>query len=62
MIVRSLQDIAGTDRDISGKGWRSRRIILKRDGMGCSLHDTVVLQGTYYINSQLWEQAAASAI
>jgi L-ectoine synthase len=46
MIVRSLQDIVGTDRDVSGKGWKSRRIILRRDGMGCSLHDTVVSQGT----------------
>jgi L-ectoine synthase len=46
MIVRSLQDVIGTERDVSGKGWRSRRIILKRDGMGCSVHDTVVLEGT----------------
>jgi len=29
---------------------------------GGSVDFTVVLQGTYYINSQLWEQAAASAI
>ena len=46
MIVRSLQDIIGTDRDVSGEGWKSRRIILKRDGVGCSVHDTVVLEGT----------------
>ena len=46
MIVRSLQDITGTERDVRGEGWRSRRLILKRDGMGCSVHDTVVLEGT----------------
>jgi len=46
MIVRSLQDIVGTDRDVRGPGWKSRRIILKRDGVGCSVHDTVVAEGT----------------
>ncbi|MBS0561562.1 MAG: ectoine synthase [Proteobacteria bacterium] len=46
MIVRSLQDIVGTDRDVRGPGWKSRRIILKRDGVGCSVHDTVVTEGT----------------
>jgi len=46
MIVRTLEEIIGTDRDVSGHGWQSRRLILKRDGMGCSLHDTVVKQGT----------------
>ena len=45
MIVRSLDDILGTDRDVSGPGWRSRRIILRDDGMGCSVHDTIVEEG-----------------
>jgi L-ectoine synthase len=46
MIVRSLQDVVGTERDVAGHGWRSRRLILKRDGMGCSMSDTLVLEGT----------------
>jgi L-ectoine synthase len=46
MIVRSLQEIIGTERDVAGHGWRSRRLILKRDGMGCSMSDTVVAEGT----------------
>lgn len=45
MIVRSLEDIQGTPSDVSGPGWRSRRIILRADAMGCSVHDTVVREG-----------------
>ncbi len=45
MIVRSLQDIKGTARDVSGPGWRSRRVILRQDAMGCSVHDTTVQEG-----------------
>jgi L-ectoine synthase len=45
MIVRSVQDLEGTDRDVSGEGWRSRRLLLARDGMGFSLHDTTVAAG-----------------
>jgi len=46
MIVRTVDGIAGTERDVSGPGWRSRRLILRDDGMGYSLHDTVVQEGT----------------
>ena len=42
MIVRTLEEIIGTDRDVSGPGWLSRRLILRRDGMGASVHDTTV--------------------
>ncbi len=45
MIVRSLDDIIGTKRDVSGPGWLSRRLILREDGMGCSVHDTTVKEG-----------------
>ena len=45
MIVRSLDDIAGTSRDVSGPGWRSRRVILREDDMGCSVRDTIVREG-----------------
>lgn len=46
MIIRSLDDIAGTDRDVSGPGFRSRRILLRKDGMQHSLHFTEVPAGT----------------
>jgi L-ectoine synthase len=45
VIVRSLHEVVGTDRDVAGDGWRSRRILLRDDGMGYSLHDTVVEAG-----------------
>ena len=44
MIVRSLKDILHTDRDVSGPGWNSRRLLLSSDGMGFSLTDTIVKQ------------------
>jgi L-ectoine synthase len=45
VIVRSLDEVIGTERDVEGEGWRSRRILLRDDGMGFSLHDTVVEAG-----------------
>ena len=46
MIVRTLQDIVGTDRDVDGGNWSSRRLSLADDGMGFSMHDTVLRAGT----------------
>jgi L-ectoine synthase len=46
MIVRNLQTIQDTDRDVKAKTWESRRLILKDDGVGFSLHDTVLYAGT----------------
>lgn len=46
MIVRTLQDIVGTERDVDGGNWSSRRLCLADDGMGFSMHDTVLRAGT----------------
>jgi L-ectoine synthase len=53
MIVRRLNDLIGTEFDVEGhdrdkaKGtWRSRRLLLARDKVGFSLHDTVLFAGT----------------
>ena len=46
MIVRSLADIEGTDRDVAGATWKSRRLLLRGDGMGFSMHDTLIHAGT----------------
>jgi L-ectoine synthase len=46
MIIRSLDEVVGTDRDVVGEGWRSRRLLVRRDRMGFSLHDTTVAAGT----------------
>ena len=45
MIIRSLEEIIGSDRDVSGPGWNSRRLLLASDGMGFSLNDTIVQDG-----------------
>ncbi|MEO8252100.1 MAG: ectoine synthase [Chloroflexota bacterium] len=46
MIVRTLDEVVGSDRDVAGEGWRSRRLLLRRDEMGFSLHDTTVAAGS----------------
>lgn len=46
MIVRRLENVLGTDRDVHTKNWVSRRLLLKKDGMGFSLHETTVYPGT----------------
>jgi L-ectoine synthase len=45
VIVRTLEDVVGSDRDVEGEGWRSRRLLLRRDQLGFSLHDTTVEAG-----------------
>ncbi|MGC0249192.1 ectoine synthase [Pseudactinotalea sp. Z1748] len=46
MIVRHLDDISDTDADITTENWRSRRIVLAKDRVGFSLHETVLKPGT----------------
>lgn len=46
MIVRSLDEITGTDRDVTSTTWRSRRLLLAKDGMGFSFHETRMFAGT----------------
>jgi len=46
MIVRSLEEVKGTERDVQAENWVSRRLLLKSDGMGFSLHETTIFAGT----------------
>lgn len=46
MIVCRLPDIIGTERDVHAPTWNSRRLLLSGDGMGFSLHDTIIHEGT----------------
>jgi L-ectoine synthase len=46
MIVRSLKEIKGTENDVNAENWTSRRFLLSKDGMGFSLHDTIIRAGT----------------
>ncbi|MFZ5557252.1 MAG: ectoine synthase [Pseudomonadota bacterium] len=46
MIVRRVSDVIGTDRDVATPNWASRRLLLKQEGMGFSLHETTIFAGT----------------
>ena len=45
MIVRKLQDIRKSDRNVKSKGWESARLLLKDDNMGFSFHVTTMYAG-----------------
>lgn len=48
MIIHSLDEIKGTDREVKPENneWVSNRLLLKKDGLGFSFNDTVVFAGT----------------
>lgn len=46
MIVRTLAEINGGPRDVGAETWQSRRLLLAADGIGYSLHDTILRAGT----------------
>lgn len=46
MIVKTLDDIVGTEDETSAENWTSRRFLLKKDNMGFSLNDTIIYAGT----------------
>ena len=46
MIVRHLSDILNTPAHVTGEAFESRRMLLAADGLGYSLHDTVVREGS----------------
>jgi L-ectoine synthase len=46
MIVRTLNEITGTDREVKAATFSSRRFVLAREHVGFSLHDTLLYAGT----------------
>ena len=46
MIIKKLEELAGSERDVQAENWYSRRFLLAEDGMGFSLHDTIIKAGT----------------
>lgn len=51
MIVKTLSDVIGTERDVQAATWRSRRLLLAREKVGFSLHDTILYAGT---STSMW--------
>jgi L-ectoine synthase len=45
MIVRSIEDVAGTEHDVHGDGWRAVRLFVRDHGLGFSLSETTVDEG-----------------
>lgn len=45
MIVRSIDSLEGTEREVDTPNWKSTRLLLKKDGMGFSLHETLFRAG-----------------
>jgi L-ectoine synthase len=46
LIVRSIEEISGTDRDVHAPTWTAKRLLLRKDKMGFSLHETTIYAGT----------------
>jgi L-ectoine synthase len=61
MIVRHLNDIKGTEREIKAENgnWVSRRFVLKDDGMGFSFHETIIYAGT---ETHIWYKNHLEAV
>ena len=46
MFYTSVASIVGTERDVRGEGWASRRLVLAREGLPFSVHETTVTAGS----------------
>jgi L-ectoine synthase len=46
MIVRNVKDVIGTKDEVRTDTWMSRRVLLKKDGMGFSFHETTIFPHT----------------
>jgi L-ectoine synthase len=59
VIVRSLADVEGSDRDVGAPNWRSRRLLLAGDRQPFSLHDTIINAGT---ETTMWYRHHVEAV
>ncbi|WP_082234869.1 ectoine synthase [Halobacillus massiliensis] len=59
MKVVKLDDVLGTENEVKGENWTSRRLLLKKDGMGYSVHDTTIKAGT---ETHIWYQNHLEAV
>lgn len=61
MIVKNLQEIIGSDREVHAENgnWISRRFLLRDDGMGFSFHETIIKAGT---ETHIWYKNHLEAV
>jgi L-ectoine synthase len=45
VIITSVSDVIGSERDVHGAGWKSRRLVLADADIGYSLHETTLEPG-----------------
>lgn len=51
MLVKTMEETVGTDRDVRGDGWRAVRHFVRSDGLGFSMSETTVEAGQ---QMELW--------
>ncbi len=59
MIVRTLEETRGSERETVAPTWTSRRLLLRRDGLRFSLHDTTIRAGT---ETTMWYRHHVEAV
>ena len=61
MIVRKLEKIKGTEFEVTPANghWTSHRLLLKKDDMGFSMHDTLIRAGT---ENRMWYKNHLEAV
>ncbi|TBL68497.1 ectoine synthase [Paenibacillus thalictri] len=59
MIVRNINDFTGTKFDVDTETWSSKRLLVKADNVGFSLHDTIIKAGT---ETEIWYKNHVEAV
>jgi L-ectoine synthase len=61
MLFRTIDEIKGTNRDVmaGNKNWVSRRLLLKKDGMGFGFNETIIFAGT---ETHIWYKHHLEAV
>ncbi|MFO7569958.1 MAG: ectoine synthase [Smithellaceae bacterium] len=61
MFIRTIDEIRNTEREVfaENKNWVSRRLLLKKDGMGFSFHETIIFAGT---ETHIWYKNHLEAV
>jgi L-ectoine synthase len=59
MLVRTLGEVVASPREVVAENWTSRRLLLKADGMGFSMHDTLIRKNT---RTSMWYRHHLEAV
>lgn len=59
MIVRTINEIKGTESEVEAENWVSRRLLLKNDNMEFSFHETIIYAGT---ETKIWYKNHLEAV